>query len=125
MKKVILPAALTIGVALLLISFVLPSLTSRKPTLGEEEYARLEELEDKIVDMYIQIERIKARTGGNEAPQERNIAMQQAIEERDVLKAKLEGGMQGPGTLATVLRYAGIAVLGIGVLGHFAMGESR
>jgi len=106
-------------VFLLALSFLWTTLFAGGPALSEEDYARLEELENQIVDMHLQIEQVKRRSGNEASPEEGSVAYRNAIEERDALRAKLESNVQRPSSTATVLRYGGLGLIVVGLIAYW------
>jgi len=116
MKQLAPPILIILGLVLLVLSLLWPTLFSGGPALAEDEYARLEELENRVVELYQQIETVKARTGDDSKAEEASVGYNKAIEERDVLRAKLKSGVGSVSSTAITLRYAGVAVLLVGVV---------
>lgn len=117
MKQLVPFGLVLLGLVLVVISLLWTTLFSGGPALGQEDYARLEELETKVVELYRQIETVKARTGNDSAAEEASVGYRRAIEERDALRAKLESGLSQPSSTAATLRYVGIALLLVGIVG--------
>lgn len=124
MKQVAPLVLLAIGLVLVVASLLWSTLFSGGPVLAEDEYARLEELEEKVVKMYQQIESVKARTGDQRKAEEASVGYNKAIEERDALRSKLESGVAQPNSTANTMRYAGIGLLVVGVIASLVLKPS-
>ena len=124
MKQLVPLVLLGLGAVLTLASFALPAMSGARTALSEEDYARLEQLEEKVVELHIQMQSVKRRTGNQDSPEEGSPGFNKIVEERDALRAKLEGNIEKPQTAGTFLRYAGIGVLVVGVIAHLALKPS-
>ncbi len=116
MKQVIPIALIALGVLALGGSFLLPMMSSPKGALDPAEYDELERLEDRVVELYQEIERVKSRTGQTAKAEEASTAYNLEIQKRDALRAKLEAGIEGPKTTASIFFYTGLGLLVAGAI---------
>ncbi|WP_145281760.1 hypothetical protein [Pirellulimonas nuda] len=114
-------ALIALGVVLVGASFLLPMMSSPRAALDPAEYDELEMLEDKVVALYQQIERVKSRTGQTAKAEEASAGYNLAVEQRDALRAKLESGIEGPKTTASILFYSGLGSLAAGAIAAVVM----
>ncbi len=124
MKQAVPVGLIVIGALVLALGFVLPMLSSPRPGLSPEKYDELEVLENRVVDLYQQIERIKQRTGRSANAEEASVGYNAAVARRDELRAELAAGISSPKTTGRVMTYTGVGLLAVGAVASLAMKQS-
>ena len=84
--------------------------------LSEGDYNRLEQLEDKVVELHLKMQSFNRRTGGEAISDESTASFNQVVEERDELRARLEAGVDRPSQVATLLWYVALGLLMGGIV---------
>lgn len=113
MNKQLAIGMLAIGGLFAIGSFLWPKANPRD-VLTTDEYAKLEELDNKVVDLHLQMQNFERK--GNEAVSaEAKAGFDAVVAERDALRDKLESGIEGGGFSRGLFRYAGLGLLIAGV----------
>ena len=85
------------------------------------DHSRRDERLEQLGDVFTTA---KARTGDERTAEEASVGYNKAIEERNALRAKLESGVTSVSSTATTLRYAGVALLLVGVIASLVLKPS-
>ena len=118
MKQVIAPVLLGGGIFLIVLSLAWPTFFSAKSALSEDEYAKLDALEQRVEKLYLEMQSYQRRTQSAGPPKETVLKMEETVAERDALRSKLEAGIDRPSSVSTVMRYSGAALVLAGFCAH-------
>lgn len=125
--KTILPlVSMALGGLLVLFSFAVPTLFPATTFWTDADAAAFDELEDKVIQSEMQYKMAQARDARGAAEMKDDQlppALQDGIARLKEMRAENEAAAARPGQIAAGIRYAGIAVLLVGVIAHFAMGD--
>lgn len=113
MNKQIAIGLLCVGALLAAGSFVWPKPDPRN-ALTPDEYSKLEELDNKVVDLHLQMQKFENK-GNESVSAEAQAGFDKVVAERDALRDKLESSIEGGGFARGLCRYLGIGLLIAGV----------
>lgn len=120
--KAIPPAAIGIGFLLLVASALWPVLFPATRTWTDEKSRRLKEIgaeEQALVGKIEYLQHRPSMTSG-ENPAVMKEKADKLREEREALQADLTAATEGPAQASAFLKWTGITVLVLGVIGHLA-----
>ncbi len=122
MKSTIPFAAIGVGFLLLAVSALWPILFPTTSTWTDEKSRQMSELSGKAHKLYYQVELAKRKpnmTGGKN-PAVIQEEYKKVMAELSVLKDEFQAADEGPKTMSSYLKWTGIIVFGIGVIGWMA-----
>ena len=126
MKSAVVLGAISLGFALLLMSGLWSTLFPATSTWTTEKAERWSEVKHRLHNLSFVVHAPPGRTKmyGGPDPAQAKQEYDQLDKEEKVLSAEFQSAYDRPNTIATFLKWTGITLAGLGILGWLAVRES-
>ena len=124
--KTAAPVAIGLGILLLALSILWPILFPPTRTWTDEKSRRLKELSGKVQYAMGKLELAQSRPNmtGGENPAELKKKADEMMSELKVLQDEFSSAKDSPETISTILKWSGIGVMIVGIVGHLAVKDA-
>jgi hypothetical protein len=126
MKSSIAFALIGLGILLLVLSSVWPRLFPGTSTWTPEKASRWAEIKDRLHNLSFLVNNPRARVSMHSGPElgAAKAEYDRIKKEGEQLKAEFEAAAVRPSTVARVLKWTGISLAGLGIIGWYVVKES-
>lgn len=124
MKSAIVLGAIALGFVLLIASFLWATLFPPTRSWTLEKAARLSEVKAEINNLGAQIYKASNRTYGGPDPGTLKAEYDGLLAEFETLKADFESATEAPRTVTTLLKWSGISLAILGIIGWYAVQQT-
>jgi hypothetical protein len=125
MKSTVVLGVMVLGFALLVVSSLWSHLFPPTSSWTQQKAARMSEVKAQINNLGAQLYLAESRTYGGQDPGELKAEYNALQEEFEQLKADFESATETPQTVSTVLKWTGISLAALGIIGWYAVKQTE